>query len=110
MFGYQHVPHSDGFQITRGFVTRETQPRWYLTDKYSEYLEDLMSSPHGTPTPLDESFKSLMIYLALGTDIGAGILVVVSVATRTILMHHRNLHQHQVQYLHQQVCFSTNRR
>lgn len=57
VFGYQHVPHPDGFQVTRGIGTRETEPRWYLTDKYSKYLEDLMSSPHGTPTPLDESFQ-----------------------------------------------------
>jgi len=37
--------------------TRHEEPRWGLTDEYTGYLQSLLMSPHGTPTPPSDGLE-----------------------------------------------------
>jgi hypothetical protein len=46
-----------GFQYDRYFNEYGGEPRWHLTDEFEDYLEHLLMSPHGTPTPPSNGIK-----------------------------------------------------
>jgi hypothetical protein len=45
-----------GYQYVEGFLL-PTEPRWHLHHEFEDFLNDLLKSPHGTPTPPSDSLE-----------------------------------------------------